>query len=259
MCTIRPGALLTARLFIIFNFPANSFHPHTNFNNMTTINVCTWHDSSAVVPCAKICSGSMTITIITSKLILCSIWVLHEKLLVRWPPGGPCIYSKHCSQWCTYGASGENLWTGMMADFSKLMMQRMSRYIVTGLIYIDIYNLYHIWVTCILARWIYHIYHIMLSSKQISFLERICQLVKYIWCKSNDTWTVRCIETHWIYKREFFPMWLLFLQWTDNWYPFETLQWSWCWENQAVNSMLQMTYITIINNKCNAYLLWNRK
>ena len=112
---------------------------------------------------------------------------------------------------------------------------------------------------CILAWWIYHIYHTMLSSKQISFLERICQLVKYIWCKANDTWTVRCIETHWIYKREFFPMWLLFLQWTDNWYPFETLQWSWCWENQAVNSMLQMTYITIIYNKCNVYLLWNRK
>ena len=47
----------------------------------------TCHDSSAVVPCAKYCSVNCISIWMIAKWNFHHIWIVMEKLLVKWPPG----------------------------------------------------------------------------------------------------------------------------------------------------------------------------
>ena len=47
-------------------------------------NSCTWHDSTAVIPCARICRKVISIDGITVKLIFHQIKIVMEKTSIRW-------------------------------------------------------------------------------------------------------------------------------------------------------------------------------
>ena len=49
-----------------------------------TTKFCTWHDSTAVVPCAKFCGDMISFNGITLKLKFHQIWIMMEKLLAKW-------------------------------------------------------------------------------------------------------------------------------------------------------------------------------
>ena len=51
----------------------------------TTFGTC--HDSSAVVPCAKFCSDTFISIWMRGKWNFHHIWIVMEKLLVKWAPG----------------------------------------------------------------------------------------------------------------------------------------------------------------------------
>ena len=48
---------------------------------------CTWHDSWAVVPCAKFNSDILPYNEVTVKIIFHQIWIMMEKSFVKWAPG----------------------------------------------------------------------------------------------------------------------------------------------------------------------------
>ena len=50
---------------------------------MTATNICTWHDSSAAVACANICSEMMAWVGITAKRIAHPIWNSMKKSFVK--------------------------------------------------------------------------------------------------------------------------------------------------------------------------------
>ena len=55
--------------------------------NQITINVCTCHDSTAVVPCAKFCSDHCIRIEVRVKQNVHRIWIAMDKLLVKRGPG----------------------------------------------------------------------------------------------------------------------------------------------------------------------------
>ena len=54
----------------------------------------TWHDSWAVVPCAKVCSDHIISTWMRAKWNFHHIWIVMEKLLVKWAPGHSMVLCK---------------------------------------------------------------------------------------------------------------------------------------------------------------------
>ena len=60
------------------------FYSHPNSNEIITPRFCTWHDSCAVMTCAKFWSDLITNNLVTAKQIFHRIWILSEKLLRKW-------------------------------------------------------------------------------------------------------------------------------------------------------------------------------
>ena len=52
---------------------------HPNLNQGIATKFCTWHDSIAVVSCAKFCSYHATMDLITTKWNFYRIWIASEK------------------------------------------------------------------------------------------------------------------------------------------------------------------------------------
>ena len=64
-----------------------SFCSHSNTNKVIATKFGTWHDSWAVVACAKFCSDMITGNWIRAKWNVHRIWIVMEKSLVKWVPG----------------------------------------------------------------------------------------------------------------------------------------------------------------------------
>ena len=64
-----------------------SFHSHLNSNTVIATKFCTWHDSCAVVACAKICCDLMASNGITARRNFHRIWIAGKKSLVKRAPG----------------------------------------------------------------------------------------------------------------------------------------------------------------------------
>ena len=71
------------------NSMANSFHSHLDSNKVIATKFCTWHDSCAVVACAKICGNLPVSNGITARRDFHQIWITSKKSLVKRAPG-PC-------------------------------------------------------------------------------------------------------------------------------------------------------------------------
>ena len=64
-----------------------SFHSHIDANTVIATKFCTWHDSCAVVACAKICCDPMASNRITTRRSFNRVWIAGKKLLVKRAPG----------------------------------------------------------------------------------------------------------------------------------------------------------------------------
>ena len=63
-----------------------SFCSHPSTNKVIATKFGTWHDSWAVVACAKFCCDMINCNWIRAKWIFHRIWIVMEKLLVKWVP-----------------------------------------------------------------------------------------------------------------------------------------------------------------------------
>ena len=76
-----------------------SFHSHLDSNAVITTKFCTWHDSCAVVTCAKNCCDLMTSNRVMARRSFHRIWIAGKKPLVKQAPGWKegwhigCMYS----------------------------------------------------------------------------------------------------------------------------------------------------------------------
>ena len=64
-----------------------SFHSHLDSNTVIATKFCTWHDSCAVVACAKICCDLMASKGITARWGFHRIWIAGKKSLEKRAPG----------------------------------------------------------------------------------------------------------------------------------------------------------------------------
>ena len=64
-----------------------SFCSHPNTNKVIATIFGTWHDSWAVVACAKFCCDVVISNWIRAKWNFHRIWIVMEKSLVKWAPG----------------------------------------------------------------------------------------------------------------------------------------------------------------------------
>ena len=64
-----------------------SFCSHPNTNEVIATIFGTWHDSWAVMACAKFCCDMITSNWIRAKCNFHRIWIVMEKSLVKWVPG----------------------------------------------------------------------------------------------------------------------------------------------------------------------------
>ena len=64
-----------------------SFCSHPNTNKVIATIFGTWHDSWAVVACAKFCRDMISSNWIKAKWNFHRIWIVMEKSLVKWVPG----------------------------------------------------------------------------------------------------------------------------------------------------------------------------
>ena len=66
-----------------------SFHSHLDSKIVIATKFCTWHDSCAVVACAKICCDLMASNGIMTSRSFRRIWIAGKKPLVKRAPGVP--------------------------------------------------------------------------------------------------------------------------------------------------------------------------
>ena len=96
--------------FILFRSPFHERFFHSNSNKMKilfcslpncskviTMVFCTWHDSCALMACAKFCSDMIPYNGGTLKPIFSQIWMTIEKAFMTWAPG-PNFWDKACSR-----------------------------------------------------------------------------------------------------------------------------------------------------------------
>ena len=85
-------------------FHQSFFHPISNSmeilfssyhdsNKVIPTKFCRWHDSCAVMTCAKICCDQTDYNSITARLNSHWIWNASKKSLVKWAPGGRLLFS----------------------------------------------------------------------------------------------------------------------------------------------------------------------
>ena len=63
-----------------------SFHSHLDSNTVIATKFCTWHDSCAVVACAKLCCDLMASNGIMARRSFHRIWIAGKKTLVKRAP-----------------------------------------------------------------------------------------------------------------------------------------------------------------------------
>ena len=63
-----------------------SFHSHLDSNTVIATKFCTWHDSCAVVACAKVCCNLMASNRIMARRSFHRIWIAGKKTLVKRAP-----------------------------------------------------------------------------------------------------------------------------------------------------------------------------
>ena len=63
-----------------------SFHSHLDSNTVIATKFCTWHDSCAVVACAKICCDLMASNGVVARRNFDRIWIAGKKPLVKRAP-----------------------------------------------------------------------------------------------------------------------------------------------------------------------------
>ena len=83
-CDYQPGARFFHRNSNSMQIP---FHSHLDSNNVIATKFCTWHDSCAVVACAKICCDLM------ARRSFHRIWIAGKKSLVK---RAPCLNKIPC-------------------------------------------------------------------------------------------------------------------------------------------------------------------
>ena len=71
-----------------------SFHFHLDSNTVIATKLCTWHDSCAVVACAKICCDLMASSRVMARRCFHRIWFAGKKPLVKRDPGPDGIAAK---------------------------------------------------------------------------------------------------------------------------------------------------------------------
>ena len=82
-----PGAHFTNRFFVaIQNTIGISFHSHLNSDAVIATTFCTWHDSCAVMACAKICCDVMASNGVVARRSFHQIWIAGKKTLVKRAP-----------------------------------------------------------------------------------------------------------------------------------------------------------------------------
>ena len=80
-------------------FPERFFHPNSNWMDISfcshpscseviAMKFCTWHDSPAIMTCAKFCSNILPYNGVIRKLNSHRILITTEKSLVKWAPRG---------------------------------------------------------------------------------------------------------------------------------------------------------------------------
>ena len=74
-----------------------SFHFHLDSNTVIATKFCAWHDSCAVVACAKICCDLMASNGITARGSFHQIWIAGKKPLVKRAP------AFHVLKWSSLG------------------------------------------------------------------------------------------------------------------------------------------------------------
>ena len=87
-----------------------SFCSHPSTNKVIATKFGTWHDSLAVVACAKFCCDMINCNWIRAKWIFHRIWIVMEKSLVKWVPDtytSRQLHNAHrpnqfypCFRWC---------------------------------------------------------------------------------------------------------------------------------------------------------------
>ena len=87
------------------NFTASSIDSHPNSDTEIATIFCTWHDSSAVVPCAKHCSDMITRNRVTRKQIFPQIWIRMKILEYNGPQQQYSSRVPHCFNSTTQGTS----------------------------------------------------------------------------------------------------------------------------------------------------------
>ena len=69
-----------------FKFDGNLFHSHLDSNTVIATKFCTWHDSCAVVACAKICCDLMASNGVMARPSFHRIQIAGKKTLVKGAP-----------------------------------------------------------------------------------------------------------------------------------------------------------------------------
>ena len=88
-----------------------SFHSHLDSNTVIATKFCTWHDSCAVVACAKICCDLMASNGITARRSFHRIWIAGKKSLVKRAPAVITLNTPNqyqyilCGLWAVYCAN----------------------------------------------------------------------------------------------------------------------------------------------------------
>ena len=75
------------------NFRVILFWSHPSSPIVIITNFCTWHNSCAVMACAKVCCNIISRTGITPKLNFSRIWIGMDKSRVKQTPGHPISMS----------------------------------------------------------------------------------------------------------------------------------------------------------------------
>ena len=104
-----------------------SFCSHPNTNKVIATIFGTWHDSWAVVACAKFCCDVIISNWIRAKWNFHHIWIVMEKSLVKWVPD-TCL-KKH--KYILY-VSYNTWWRHQMETFSALLALYVGNSPLTG-------------------------------------------------------------------------------------------------------------------------------
>ena len=105
------GARFTNRNHRNSNSMEISFYSHLESNTVIATKFCTWHDSCAVMACAKICRDLMASNGITARRSFHRIWIAGKKSLVKWAPGLILCLHPANERWCYFVATSFIGWT----------------------------------------------------------------------------------------------------------------------------------------------------